>query len=214
MVALQCCVGFSRQQRESANTYIPSLLSLLLTPRPSPSHTSQLSQSTGLSSVCYYIKQLPLAICFTHGSVYMSVQPPQLVPLPPSLSVSIAASLSWFLPTSRRLSIRLPVSLPLAPSVTLCLSTPTSPSLYLCLPVSQLLSLSACLFFLSLCLHAHRGGHVRIQQEDDHLQTRKKDLTINGTHSNLDLGLSSLQSYQKINFYSSRLVVFFYGSPS
>ena len=88
MVALQCCVGFSRQQRESANTYTPSLLSLLLTPRPSPSHTSQLSQSTGLSSVCYYIKQLPLAICFTHGSVYMSVQPPQLVPLPPSLSVS------------------------------------------------------------------------------------------------------------------------------
>ena len=33
MIDLQCCVCFSRQQRESGNTYIPSLLRLLLTPQ-------------------------------------------------------------------------------------------------------------------------------------------------------------------------------------
>ena len=61
-------------------TYISSLLII-----PPPSHwwASRSSQSTKLSSLCY-TAALPLAICFTHGGVYMSVLNPQFIPSSPS----------------------------------------------------------------------------------------------------------------------------------
>ena len=48
-------------------TYVPSFLNLPLT--PPASHSSKLSQSTGLSSLCY----TATSIYFTYGNVYVSM---------------------------------------------------------------------------------------------------------------------------------------------
>ena len=62
-------VWATREVRISCKyTYIPSLLN----PPPTPtSYASRSSQSTQLSSLCYH--SFPLAICFTHCSVYMYI---------------------------------------------------------------------------------------------------------------------------------------------
>ena len=51
-------------------------------PPPSPPHPSRLSQSTGFGCPVSYIK-LALAICFTHGDVYVSVLFSNYLPLLP-----------------------------------------------------------------------------------------------------------------------------------
>lgn len=53
-------------------------------------------------------------------------------------------------------------------------------------------------FPVSLC--TQRKGCMRIQQEDSYLQTRKRGFTRNRTLLDLNLKLSSLQNYEKINF--------------
>ena len=62
IIALQCGVGFYMY------TFIPSLLSL---PHLSPPHPSGSSQHWAELPVLY--SRLPLVICFTHDSVYMSM---------------------------------------------------------------------------------------------------------------------------------------------
>ena len=67
-------------------------------PSPTPFHPARLSQSTSLSS-------LLLAICFTHGNVYISVLASQFTPPSPSPSESISSlfskSVSLFLPSKQ-----------------------------------------------------------------------------------------------------------------
>ena len=67
---------------------------------PAPSHPSRSSQSTKLCSLCD--SSFPLALCFKHGSVCMSILIPQFIPPSPSLPVttspfSISVSLFLFL---------------------------------------------------------------------------------------------------------------------
>ena len=54
---------------------------------PTPSNPSRLSQSTGLSSLSHY-SRFPLAICFTYGSIYVSMLLPQFIPSSSSHPVS------------------------------------------------------------------------------------------------------------------------------
>ena len=54
---------------------------------PTPSNPSRLSQSTGLSSLSHYSK-VPLAICFTYGSIYVSMLLSQFIPSSSSPPVS------------------------------------------------------------------------------------------------------------------------------
>ena len=49
-----------------------------------PSHCSRSLQSAKLSSLCYTDRRFPLASCFTHGSVYMSILIFQFIPPSPS----------------------------------------------------------------------------------------------------------------------------------
>ena len=75
-IALQCCVCFCYRTKWIGymHPYIPSLQP----PSHTTSHSSKPSQSPKLSSLCY--SSLPLAVYFTHGSVYMSVLLSQLAP--------------------------------------------------------------------------------------------------------------------------------------
>ena len=65
---------------------------------PAPSHPSRSSQSTKLCSLFY--SSFPLALCFKHGSVCMSILIPQFIPPSPSLPVTTnpsSTSVSLFL---------------------------------------------------------------------------------------------------------------------
>ena len=66
-------------QHESATGICVSHPSWTSLPPPTPSYPSKLSQSTGLSSLCYIA-----ALCFTYGSVYVSTPVSQFVPSSPS----------------------------------------------------------------------------------------------------------------------------------
>ena len=65
---------------------------------PAPSHPSRSSQSTKLCSLCD--SSFPLALCFKHGSVCISILIPQFIPPSPSLPVTtspFSTSVSLFL---------------------------------------------------------------------------------------------------------------------
>ena len=73
MIALQCCVNFCYTEHNKVNqlfVYVYPLLSL----HPAPHHRAEIS-------VLY--SSFPLAICFTHGSVYMSLLLSQFAPPSP-----------------------------------------------------------------------------------------------------------------------------------
>ena len=53
VIALQYCVGFCIHQHESVRGTHMSTPSWTSLPNPTPSHPARLSQSTGLSSLCY-----------------------------------------------------------------------------------------------------------------------------------------------------------------
>ena len=88
--ALQWCVSFCCITKWISYTYTympispPSCVSL----PPSLSHPSRWSESTELTSLCYAAASccFPLAICFTFGSVYMSMPLSHFVPAYPSPS--------------------------------------------------------------------------------------------------------------------------------
>ena len=73
----------SEIQHESAIGMCMSLPSWTSLPPPTLSYASQLSQSTGLSSLCYIA-----ALCFTYDRVYVSLPVSQFVPSSPSPPVS------------------------------------------------------------------------------------------------------------------------------
>lgn len=50
-------------------------------------------------------------------------------------------------------------------------------------------------------MHALKRGHVTTQQEGGCLQARKTALTRHRTLLGIDLGLSSFQNWEKIDFY-------------
>ena len=62
----------------------PSWTSL---PPTCPSYFSRSSQNTELSSL-WFFSRFPLAFCFTHGSVYMSILISHFIPFSPSPTVS------------------------------------------------------------------------------------------------------------------------------
>ena len=87
-VALQCVASFS------AMCIYVHPLPLGPASHPPRSHPSRPSQSSKLGSVCRVHGSFPLAVCFTRGSVYMSVLLSQLVP--PSLPLPTPMSPSLF----------------------------------------------------------------------------------------------------------------------
>ena len=98
IIALPCCVSFCCTMKwiSYMYTYIPSLLDL---PPHSPSYPSRSSERGAELPVFY--SMFPLAIYFTHGSVYMSILISQFVPPSPSPPVStcpFSMSMSLFLP--------------------------------------------------------------------------------------------------------------------
>ena len=72
IIALQCCVSFccTTLSISCVCTYILFLWNL--PPSHSPPHSSRSPESTKLSSLFY--SSFPLAIYFTHGSVFMSMR--------------------------------------------------------------------------------------------------------------------------------------------
>ena len=72
IIALQCCVSLCCTMKYISYKYIhiPSLLSLPPQLPPPLSHSCR-SQSAGELPVLY--SRFPLAICVTHGNVYMSI---------------------------------------------------------------------------------------------------------------------------------------------
>ena len=72
MIALQCCVGFCLQQRESALCAHPSPLPWASLQHSSLIPLSRSSQRAGLGSLCYMAASQQLPILHI-GSVYMSL---------------------------------------------------------------------------------------------------------------------------------------------
>ena len=100
-IVLQCCDSFCCTMKwiSYMYTYIPPLWD----PHPHSlsEMASRLSQSIKLSSLCY--SRFPLAFCFIHGPVCMSVLVSQSIPPSPSPTVLFSAcpvstSMSLFLP--------------------------------------------------------------------------------------------------------------------
>ena len=77
IIAVQYSIGFCHRTRQISHnyTFITSLLSL--PPFPS-SHPSRSSEGTSWASVLH--TNFSLAICFTHGSIYMSIPLPPFAP--------------------------------------------------------------------------------------------------------------------------------------
>ena len=97
IIALQCCAGFCHKTTQISHNYmyIPSLFSLPHHPTPL-GHTEH---QPGLL-VLYINSNFLLAICFTHGNVYISMQLFQFIPPSPYPCVHspFSMSASLFLP--------------------------------------------------------------------------------------------------------------------
>ena len=75
--------------------------------RPTPSHPSRSSQSTKLTKVPVFYNRFPLALCFTHSSIHVSILISQFGPPSPSRRVHMSVLyVSAFIPA---LEIGLPM---------------------------------------------------------------------------------------------------------
>ena len=96
IIALQYCVGFWYQQCEPA---ISIFMSLPLEPPPRPEpHPISLGCHWAPGWAACVIQHFLIAICFTYGSVCVSLLLYQLVPPSSSQAVSKVYSLSLFVP--------------------------------------------------------------------------------------------------------------------
>ena len=93
IIALQCCVSVCHTTLIShKHTYVPSLLCICIQkytyvlPSYPPPHPSLLSQSTGLSPLCYTATSHQL-IYFLHRVIFMSQCHSQFIPTSPSPTV-------------------------------------------------------------------------------------------------------------------------------